>query len=176
MPRRSWPALLFLIALAPVLRAQSSNASLNGRTTDPDKAVIVKANVAAFNLGTNVRYETTTNAEGEYYLTSLPRGLYRIEIEKSALKKLIKSALSLHVHGATERDFELTLSLMSDEPGLATASQQNAANRASAKPQTGNDIANDPASRLAWSNADRTIVRKGHERTDENEYGYGGRN
>jgi hypothetical protein len=60
--------------LASVLRSQSSNASLNGRITNSVNAVIVKANVAAINLGTNVRYETTTNAEGEYYLSNLPPG------------------------------------------------------------------------------------------------------
>ena len=149
MPRRSWPALLLLIALAPVLRAQSTNASLNGRITDSVKAVIVEANVAAINLGTNVRYETTTNAEGEYYLPNLPPGLYRIEIEKSGFKKLIKSDVSVHLHDATEIDFELTLGLTSDELGPSTASQQNALpTQASAKPQPSNDTANDPTSRL----------------------------
>src|SRR6185436_17212874 len=91
MPRRSWPTLVLLIAFAPVLRAQSTHASLNGRVADSANAVIVNANVAAINLGTNARYETTTNAEGEYYLLNLPRGVYRIEIEKSGFQKLIKS-------------------------------------------------------------------------------------
>ena len=126
MPRQFWAALLLLIAFAPVLRAQSTNASLNGCIIDPVKAVIVKANVAAINLGTSVRYETTTNAEGEYYLTNLPPGLYRIEIEKSGFKKLIKSGVRLHLHDATEMDLELTLDLMSDEPGPSTASQPDA--------------------------------------------------
>ena len=143
MPRRSWLALLLLIAFAPVLRAQSTHASLNGRITDSVKAVIVNANVAAINLGTYVRYETTTNAEGEYYLTNLPSGLYRIEIEKSGFNKLIKPGVSFDVHDATEMDFELTL--MSDEP----ASQENVATTpASAKSQTSNQIAHDPTSRL----------------------------
>jgi len=130
MLKRSWPALLLLIALASVLRAQSMHASLNGRVTDSVRAVIVNANVAAINLGTNARYDTMTNAEGEYYLTNVPRGLYRIEIEKSGFKKLIKSGVTLEVDHATEMDLELT----------ATA--------ASAKPQTSTDIANDPTSRL----------------------------
>src|SRR4029077_6097266 len=116
MLKRSWPVLLLLIAFAPALRAQSTNASLNGRITDPVKAVIVKANVAAINLGTNVRYQTTTNAAGQYYLSNLPPGLYCIEIEKSGFKKLIKSGVSLHLHYSTEVDFELALGLMSDEP------------------------------------------------------------
>jgi hypothetical protein len=140
MPTRSWRALLLLIAFVLVVRAQSTNASLNGRITDSVKAVIVNANVAAINLGSNARYEAKTDTEGEYYLWNLPRGVYRIEIEKSGFKKLITS---IDVHDATEMDLELTL--LSDEPG----SQQNAAaTPASAKPQTSNDVTNDPTSRL----------------------------
>ena len=149
MLRRSWPALLLLIALAPALRAQSTSASLNGRITDSVDAVIVKANVTAIHLGTDVRYETTTNAQGEYHLANVPPGLYRIEIEKSGFKKLIKSGVRLHLHDATEMDLELTLDLMSDEPGPSTASQPDApASPASAQPQTRNDVPNDPTSRL----------------------------
>ena len=147
MPRRSWPALLLVIALTPVLRAQSTHASLSGRITDPVKAVIVNANVAAINIGTNVRYETTTNAEGEYYLLNLPRAVYRIEIEKSGFQKLIKSGVSLDVHDATEMDFELALGLMSDEPEPSTASEESAP-PPSARKRTSNDTANDPTSRL----------------------------
>jgi porin len=147
MPRRSWPALLLVIALTPVLRAQSPHASLSGRITDPVKAVIVNANVAAINIGTNVRYETTTNAEGEYYLLNLPRAVYRIEIEKSGFQKLIKSGVSLDVHDATEMDFELALGLMSDEPEPSTASEESAP-PPSARKRTSNDTANDPTSRL----------------------------
>ena len=148
MSRQYWPALLLLIAFAPGLRAQSSNASLNGRITDSVKAVIVEANVAAINLGTNLRYESTTNAEGEYYLPNLRPGLYRIEIEKTGFKKLIKPDVSLHLNDATEIDFELILGLMSDDPAASSPSQENApANAPSAKPQTSN-IADDPTSRL----------------------------
>ncbi|HEV2827232.1 MAG TPA: carboxypeptidase regulatory-like domain-containing protein, partial [Pyrinomonadaceae bacterium] len=149
MPRRSWLALLLLVAFAPVLRAQSTNASVNGRITDSVKAVIVNADVAAINLGTNARYETTTNAEGEYYLSNLPPDLYCIEVEKPGFKKLIRPAVSLHVHDATEIDFELALSLMPDEPEPSTASEESSpTNPPSARKRTSNDIANDPTSRL----------------------------
>jgi porin len=149
MPRRSWPILLLLIAFAPVLRAQSTNASLSGHITDPVRAVVVKANVAAINLGTNVRYETTTNAEGEYYLSNLPPGLYCIDVEKPGFKKLIKSGVSLHVDDATEVDLELALGLMSNEPEPSTASAENAPpTPPSARKPKSHDIANDPTSRL----------------------------
>src|SRR5215469_2301409 len=92
-----------------VLCAQSINASLTGRVTDPSKARIVGAKVVATSSGTNINSETTTNAEGEYYLSSLTPGGYRIEVEKPGFKKLIKPAVILHVQDAVDIDFEMTV-------------------------------------------------------------------
>jgi hypothetical protein len=105
------PALgfLFLVSLSPVLRAQSTNASLAGRVTDPSKAAISDAKVVAMSATTNVRYETTTNASGEYYLANLPPGPYRLEIEKRGFKKLIKPDVVLHVQDALAIDFEMRI-------------------------------------------------------------------
>jgi Carboxypeptidase regulatory-like domain/TonB dependent receptor len=113
---RRAPALvvLFLISYSPVLRAQSTNASITGRVTDPSHALISDAKIAAINTATNFRYETTTNTSGEYYLTNLPPGLYQIEIEKLGFKKLIKPDVTLHVQDAIEIDFELTLGSASE--------------------------------------------------------------
>ncbi|HTP69537.1 MAG TPA: carboxypeptidase-like regulatory domain-containing protein, partial [Dongiaceae bacterium] len=98
--------LLFLSALCTdVLRAQSTNGSITGRVTDPSRAVIGGARVAAINAGTSFRYETASNGAGEYYLTNLPPGSYRIEIEKGGFKKLIRSDVLLHVQDALKIDF-----------------------------------------------------------------------
>src|ERR1700722_3681646 len=107
-------ALAFIGALAivlcsPILRAQSTNASITGRVTDPSEALIVGANDAAVSSGTSFRYEAVTNASGEYYLTNLPPGSYRLEIEKTGFKKLIKPDVTLHVQDALEINFEMTL-------------------------------------------------------------------
>jgi hypothetical protein len=80
------PALLvvLLLSLYPcALRAQTTNGSITGRVTDPSKATIPDAKVAAINAGTNFRYETITNGASEYTLANLPPGTYRIEVEKS---------------------------------------------------------------------------------------------
>ena len=99
--------VVFVTALASVLRAQSTNASVTGRITDPSKALIVGARIAAVNTATDSRYETTTNGSGEYYLANLPPNTYRIEVEKSGFKKLIKPDVILHVQDALEINFEM---------------------------------------------------------------------
>ena len=111
------PALLLvlLLSLYPcALRAQTTSASITGRVTDPSKATVPDAKVAAVNLGTNFRSETATNSTGEYALANLPPGTYRMEVEKSGFKKLIRPDVILHVQDALAIDFEMPVGSISD--------------------------------------------------------------
>src|SRR5579871_2882252 len=107
-------ALSLGLVLARGATAQGTNASVGGRVTDPSKALIVGAKVAAVNAGTNVRSEGATNGSGEYYLTNLPPGSYRIEIEKAGFKKLIRPNVNIHVQDAFEIDFEMAVGSASE--------------------------------------------------------------
>jgi hypothetical protein len=118
--RRALPfAVLFFVSLSSSLRAQSPNASLTGHVTDPSKALVAAATVAATDVGTNVRRETTTNGAGEYFLTNLPPAVYRIEIEKSGFRKLIKPDVVVNVQDALKIDFELTIGSVSESVTVA---------------------------------------------------------
>src|SRR5262244_1155070 len=97
---------LFGLACTISLHAQSTNASLTGRVTDPIRAVIAEAKVIVINTGTGVRYEGVTNQTGSYYVTDLPPGGYRIEVEKIGFKAVIKTDLILHVQDTLEVNFE----------------------------------------------------------------------
>jgi hypothetical protein len=105
---------LVVVLCSPILRAQSTNASIMGRVTDPSEALIVGAKIAAISMDTSFRYEAVTNGSGEYYITNPPPGNYRIEIEKTGFKKLVKPDVTLHVQDAIELNFELTLGSMSE--------------------------------------------------------------
>ena len=108
-------ALVFILLTSFTLgQAQSTNASLAGRITDPANALIVDAKVAAISAGTNIRYEDTTNGSGEYHLTNLPPASYRLEIQKSGFKKLIKPDVVLHVQDALRIDLQMTLGDVSE--------------------------------------------------------------
>lgn len=108
-------ALVFILLTSFILgQAQSTNASLAGRITDPASALIVDAKVAAISTGTNIRYEDLTNGSGEYHLANLPPASYRLEIQKSGFKKLIKPDVILHVQDALRIDLQLTLGDVSE--------------------------------------------------------------
>jgi hypothetical protein len=108
-------AFVFVLSIVlPPANAQSTNASLIGRVTDPSKALIVGAKIAAISGGTNTRYEVVTNSSGGFYLTDMLPGTYRIEIEKAGFKKLIKTDVALHVQDALEINVEMTLGSASE--------------------------------------------------------------
>jgi len=104
-----------IVCLAVVgLRAQSTNASLTGRVTDSSKAVIADARVTVINTSTRVHHEGITNETGSYYVTNLPPGTYRIEVEKLGFKAVITANVILHVQDALEVNFEMVLGSSSE--------------------------------------------------------------
>src|SRR5882757_1313328 len=105
---------LALVAFPGTVRAQSADASLTGRITDPNKALITDAKVTVINSGTGVHYQGLTNEAGTYYVSNLPPGRYRIEVEKIGFKAVIQSGLILHVQDALEVNFEMTLGSASE--------------------------------------------------------------
>jgi hypothetical protein len=125
-------ALVFILLTSfTVCLAQSTNASLAGRITDPANALIVDAKVVAISIDTNIRYEDTTNDSGEYQLANLPPTSYRLEIQKPGFKKLIKPDVVLHVQDALRVDLQMTLGDVSEtvtvESGAPLVNTESAA-------------------------------------------------
>src|SRR5437899_1835403 len=102
------------ISIVLPLTAKYCHSSLTGRITDPRKAVITAATVTVINTGAGIHYQGVTNETGEYYVTNLPPGRYRIEVEKLGFKAVIQSGLILHVQDALDVNFEMTLGSASE--------------------------------------------------------------
>jgi hypothetical protein len=83
MTRRifAWPiaALVGVLAVSSLIHAQSPDASLAGRVTDPTGAASGDARIAAISADTNVRHEATTGVSGSYSVANIPPGTYRVE-------------------------------------------------------------------------------------------------
>ena len=125
-------AFCLMLVLAPTaVFAQSTNAAITGQVTDPTKAVLPQTKVAAINNNTNVRYEGQTNQSGMYLLPSLPPGEYRIEIDKTGFKSIIKPDVVLQVQDRLELNFEMAVGSASEtvtvSGGAPLVNTQNAA-------------------------------------------------
>jgi Carboxypeptidase regulatory-like domain len=106
--------LLLGVLLSGMLQAQSADASFTGRITDPSKTVIPAATITVINSGTGIHYQGLTNETGTYYISNLPPGRYRIEVEKLGFKAVIQSGVVLHVQDALQVNFEMMVGSTSE--------------------------------------------------------------
>jgi Carboxypeptidase regulatory-like domain/TonB dependent receptor len=103
-----------LMLLISATQAQTTNATVNGLVVDNSGAVIIGASVQAINEGTNVAFRTTTNSGGVYALPNLPPGRYRIQVEKTGFKILVKPDIILNVQDARAVNFTLQVGATSE--------------------------------------------------------------
>jgi hypothetical protein len=89
---------LFLIALIPVLLAQSAGTSgLTGTVTDPSGASVPNVTVTLTSADTNQARTAVTGGDGQYKFTLLPPGNYKIRFSASGFKTSEVSAIALNV-------------------------------------------------------------------------------
>src|SRR5260370_36863993 len=77
--------------------AQSTNAELSGRITDPNGLPVPKVKIAAVNVLTNVSISTETNEAAIYVIPSLQPAIYRILVETEVFDLIAKPNFSLLV-------------------------------------------------------------------------------
>lgn len=97
-----------LVGLAWPAHAQST-ATLQGTVSDPTGAAVPGARVAATNQATNIRLETTTDSAGAYLFSSLPIGLYKLEISGHGFGTVVLSGLKLDVASTVTKNVQLKL-------------------------------------------------------------------
>jgi hypothetical protein len=123
--------LLILVGATGVFAQQAATATLSGRVTDPNGAVIVGAKIIATQKATGAKRETVTNDEGMYALTNLPPGDYEVKMQASGFKtKTSQSPVALQVGRIATLDAQLNvgdvretvIDLTSDAPVVDTAS------------------------------------------------------
>src|SRR6266566_2670934 len=93
--------------------AQSSNAELSGRITDPNGLAVPKVKVEAVNVLTNVSTSTETNEAGIYVIPSLQPAIYRILVQKEGFDSIVKPNVELHVEDHVVINFALRIGSIS---------------------------------------------------------------
>src|SRR2546427_269784 len=89
--------------------AQSTNAELSGRITDPNGLPVPKVKIEAVNVLTNVSTSTETNEAGIYVIASLQPAIYRILVQKEGFDSIVKPNVELHVEDHVVINFALRI-------------------------------------------------------------------
>jgi Carboxypeptidase regulatory-like domain len=96
--RRPIVALPEAIQLSPQTHAATlvgGNGSLSGTVSDQSGAIVGDATVRLVGPDGAVIAQTTTDSNGQYSLSSLPTGTYRVEMERIGFRKNIVSSVNL---------------------------------------------------------------------------------
>ena len=120
--------LLFSFLLATAMYGQENRGAILGRVTDPSGAIVPKVQIRVINVETGVAVDAATNEDGNYQLSFLPPGAYRLTAELAGFKKVEQSGirvqtgasvtvnLSLEIGASTE-----TVTVKGDAPLLETS-------------------------------------------------------
>ena len=91
---------LTLLLTTAAASAQLATAELNGRVTDSSGAVLPGVTVTATQTATGLVRTVVTDGEGNYIISNLPTGPYRLEVSLQGFKSYVQTGLVLQV-GAT---------------------------------------------------------------------------
>ncbi len=104
----AFSVILVLILCTPLASpAQTETATLSGRVTDPQGAVVPGAAVEITNIDTNIKVVSTTNDSGIYVVPNLRPGRYRLSVRKEGFKEIVKTDIVLHVQDTIALNFGL---------------------------------------------------------------------
>jgi hypothetical protein len=118
---------ILLLALAPAATAQTGGgATLVGTVKDSSGSVVAAAKVSVVNTGTSFLSETTTSAEGGYYVPFLNAGNYKITVEANGFKKFVRDGITL-APAQTPR-IDITLEVGAVTESIAVTAQASALN------------------------------------------------
>jgi hypothetical protein len=107
MKRNCLSALAVLFLLTSSLAAQKDAASLEGRVVDSTGAVVAGAAVSAVDQETNLTYRATSDSAGQWTLSPVRIGTYRISVEATGFRKVVTDPITLDVQQRQRVDLQL---------------------------------------------------------------------
>src|SRR5258708_7968555 len=117
----------FLSALslgAAALFGQSDRGAIAGAAVDVAGAAIPGVSVTAVHIETNRPFKGTAGESGDFSLTSLPLGLYRVTIEKAGFQPVIHNNVTVEVGGTVRLDTRLEIGTMRQAVIVSAESSQ----------------------------------------------------
>jgi len=126
-PSRLFGVLLGCAILPQVVVGQDTRATITGRVTDAQDAIIADAKVVIASKGMGTRISMSTNTSGLYNAPFLLPGLYQITVEVPGFKKFIRDAVELRINDRLEVNVQMevggaeqSITVTGDTPLLTT--------------------------------------------------------
>ena len=110
---RSILVSIFLFGLGSFAFAQ--NATVQGQVSDTSAAVIVKAHVRAVNQQTGTELRVNTNGSGQYSISALEPGVYKIFVQAPGFSTAVSDPITLNVGQNAVLDFKLKIGSSSEQ-------------------------------------------------------------
>ncbi len=107
-------AFCLMCAFVGTAAAQTVTGSLVGNVTDPSGGAIPGAHVAATDIERGTKREAVTNEEGNYTISSMDPGSYRVEIELSGFKRFINERAEVRINSTVRVDAALEVGGVSE--------------------------------------------------------------
>ncbi|HEX8190190.1 MAG TPA: TonB-dependent receptor [Pyrinomonadaceae bacterium] len=96
-PKRLLALSLALISLAGSALGQGATGQITGTVEDAAGAVVPGASVTVTSLATALRREAATGGEGDFAVTLLPPGRYRVEVAARGFKRVVVEEVEVNV-------------------------------------------------------------------------------
>jgi hypothetical protein len=115
---------LILLAASAATASAQINARIKGSVSDPTGAALPNVAVTAMNQATGVKYNTTSNASGEYLFPQLPIGTYTISAAAPAFKGFSASGIELNIDQEYVEPIKLAIGNASEQVQVEADSVQ----------------------------------------------------
>jgi outer membrane receptor protein involved in Fe transport len=107
--------LSMLVCLLVGLSAHAqSTSTIYGSVRDASGAAIASATVVVHNEGTGLERTVSTDSTGNYQITALPNGLYRVEASAPSMGKQIVKGLQVEVSSNVQQNFNMKVASTSE--------------------------------------------------------------
>jgi hypothetical protein len=106
--------VLILHGVAPVTRADVTG-SIQGVVRDRSQGAIAGAQLTIINVETNLKYQTTTGADGSYRVLALPAGNYRLTATATGFRNFVENDIIVKVNDQLQIDVTMDVGAAQQE-------------------------------------------------------------
>ena len=114
MQKRFLPLILIALLCAVPARAQQGTADVGGKVTDQGGGVLPGATLVMTNEDTGVVRETTTTADGSYFVAQMVPGRYRMSVRMEGFKSLERRGIVLTVGQTATVDLTMEVGALAE--------------------------------------------------------------